>query len=293
MTDARTLTVALGGRWFGGYGSAPCPVCQSERRKDQNALTFSDGQTGLLAHCKKSECEFADILAASGITLGPWHHPASKTSLRCRAEDQAARDKRARQAVTLWRKAQPITGSPAERYLRGRGITCPLGAALRFDPACWHGATRSRHPALLARVDGSGSFAVHRTYLNRDGSGKAVLEPAKAMLGPVSGGAVRLVEGYKDLAVAEGIETALSLACGLLRTPSTIWAALSTGGLRRLVLPPDPGRLTIAPDGDDTGAAAAKALAERADALGWRVLILQAPQGRDWNDILNMKGDAA
>jgi hypothetical protein len=40
MTDARTLTMALGGRWWRGYGSAPCPVCQPERRKDQDALTL-------------------------------------------------------------------------------------------------------------------------------------------------------------------------------------------------------------------------------------------------------------
>ncbi len=39
MTDARALTQALGGRWHGHYGAAPCPVCQPERRKGQNALT--------------------------------------------------------------------------------------------------------------------------------------------------------------------------------------------------------------------------------------------------------------
>ena len=27
MTDARELTLALGGRFHGRYGTAPCPVC--------------------------------------------------------------------------------------------------------------------------------------------------------------------------------------------------------------------------------------------------------------------------
>ncbi len=43
MTDAQSLTMALGGRWYGRYGIAPCPVCQPERRKGQNALNLADG----------------------------------------------------------------------------------------------------------------------------------------------------------------------------------------------------------------------------------------------------------
>jgi len=60
-----------------------------------------------------------------------------------------------------------------------------------------------------------------------------------------------------------------------------------------LRLPPEAGRLTIAPDGDPAGRAAAQALAERAHATGWAVSLLPAPEGRDWNDILNLKGARA
>lgn len=293
MTDARTLTAALGGRWHGRYGAAPCPMCQPERRKGQDALTLSDGRTGLLAHCKKSACDFRAILGAAGVAPGDWQAPDPALLAQRRANEQAERDKRARQAAALWREAVPICATVAESYLRGRAIACPLPDSLRFHPACWHGATAKRYPTLVALVEGGDGFAVHRTYLHPDGSGKAAIEPGKAMLGAVAGGAVRLTEGPDGLAVAEGIETALSLACGLLRAPATIWAALSTSGLRGLTLPPEPGRLTIAPDGDNAGRAASHALAERADALGWQVSILPAPDGRDWNDILAMKGDAA
>lgn len=293
MTDARTLTAALGGRWHGRYGAAPCPVCQPEQRRGQDALTLSDGRAGLLAHCKKSACAFPAILAAAGVAPGDWQAPDPASLAQRRAEEQADREKRARQAAALWREAVPICGTIAETYLRGRAIACPLPDTLRFHPACWHGATATRHPALVALVEGGEGFAVHRTYLRADGSGKAGIDPAKAMLGAVAGGAVRLAKRPGALAVAEGIETALSLACGLLRAPATIWAALSTSGLRGLTLPQEPAQLTIAPDGDDAGRSAAHALAERADALGWRVSILPAPEGRDWNDILAKKGDAA
>ena len=48
MINAQNLSRQLGGHWYGRYGTAPCPVCQTERRNDQNALTLSDGESRLL-----------------------------------------------------------------------------------------------------------------------------------------------------------------------------------------------------------------------------------------------------
>jgi hypothetical protein len=293
MADARELTMTLGGRWFRRYGAAPCPICQPERRKGQNALTLADGREGLVLHCKKSACGFAAILAAAGVTPGAYCAPDPAVIAQRQAAERAEAEKRARQAMQVWREAQRIEGSPAEAYLRARRITGPLPLTLRFHPECWHGPTAKRLPALVALVDGADLPAIHRTYLRDDGSGKAAVDPAKAMLGAVAGGAVRLCEAQGPLVVAEGIETALSLSCGLLRSPATIWAALSASGIRGLRLPDVPGRLTIASDGDTAGREAAHALAERAHPLGWTVSFLPAPEGRDWNDILCMKGGAA
>jgi hypothetical protein len=85
---------------------------------------------------------------------------------------------------------------------------------------------------------------------------------------------------------ADGIETALSLACGLLDGPSSIWAALSTSGMTGLHLPDIPSRLIIAPDGDRAGHMAALTLADRAARDGWQVSILTPPRGGDFNDLL-------
>jgi hypothetical protein len=146
---------------------------------------------------------------------------------------------------------------------------------------------------MLALVERSDSFAIHRTWLNADGTGKAMAQPTKAMLGAVAGGAVRLSEGSTSLVVAEGIETALSLLCGLLPEPATILAALSTSGLRSLRLPTQPGRLTVACDGDGAGRDAAIRLAERAHALGWQVTTIDPGDGADFNDVLMSRKDAA
>lgn len=290
--DAQSLALMLGGRWYGRYGVAPCPVCQPERRKGQDALTLTDGNGKLLAHCKRLGCAFSDIITAAGLSPGAFARPDPFAIAQREAERRAEAVKRANQATWLWHEAQPIGGTVAEAYLRGRGISCALPPTLRFHPSCWHGATARRLPALVALVEGGGDFAVHRTYLRPDGSGKADIDPAKAMLGATAGGAVRLAEAKGPLVVAEGIETALSLASGLLRGPATVWAALSTSGLRGLILPSTQARLTIAPDGDEPGRNAATALAERAQALGWSVSLLTAPDGHDWNDVLRGKAVA-
>lgn len=294
MSDARDLTQALGGRWYRRYGAAPCPVCQSQRHKRQNALTLADGRNGrLVLDCKKSGCAFPDILAAAGVGPGDYTPPDAATVAQREADQRAEANKRAAQALQVWQDAQPIAGTVAETYLRGRAIACPLPDTLRFHPACWHGPTAKRYPALVALVEGGDGMAVHRTYLRADGTGKTDIDPAKLMLGATAGGAVRLCDGPGLLLLAEGIETALSLASGLLPAPTTVWAALSTSGIRALRLPNPPGRLTIAPDGDMAGREAANALAARAHALGWKVALFPAPEGRDWNDILTMKGETA
>lgn len=293
MIDARTLTLALRGKWHGRYGLACCPA-HGDRRP---SLTLADAPNGRLLLSCKAGCSFMDVLSVLRdrglVDRGDRPQPPSAAEIaRRKAEDEAAAEKRERQALACWREAGPIHGTIAETYLRGRGITCPLPDTLRFHPECWH-ASAQRLPAMVARVDGLPRPGVHRTYLRADGSGKAEVDPPKAMLGAAMGGAVRLSEADGPLVVAEGIETALSLASGLLRGPATVWAALSAPGVVGLRLPAGSrGRLTIAPDGDQAGREAAQKLAERAYALGWAVSLLPAPQGRDWNDILTMKEGA-
>ncbi len=290
MTDAQRLTHALGGHWRGHSGNAPCPVCQPERRPDQVGLSLSGHGGRLLLHCHKSDCAFADIVRAAGLPpLGPCDYP--KTNHRDDAGAFLKAGKREAQAKVIWAEAQPVHGTLAETYLRGRGITCALPDTLRFHPHGWH-QTGHHLPMLVAQVDGAARFAVHRTYLDPMGD-KAKVDPPKAMLGTCAGGAVRLSQAEGPLVVCEGIETGLSLLCGLLRGPATVLAALSTSGLRGLNLPPNPGRLTIASDGDAPGREAAQSLAFKAKALGWHVSLLPAPDGRDWNDIVALKRGAA
>lgn len=288
MTEAERITRALNGRWYGYYGVAYCPAHDNKRTP---ALSIANSKTGrLMAYCHAG-CTFLSILNAMNGLFSVGANPSLPSSGKLNftynhALHLAAAMKREGQALRIWDEAQPILSTIAETYLRSRGITCELPKTLRFHPECWHGPSAKPLPAMVAMVEGGERAAVHRTYLQPDGSGKSFIKPDKMMLGATCGAAVRLSDGPAKLVLAEGIETALSLSCGLLRRPATVWAALSCSGMRNLRLPEQPGRLTIAADGDEPGSAAAKTLAKRAKGLGWQVSLMPAPNGRDWNDVL-------
>ncbi len=287
MTDARTLTRTFGGMWRGHYGTAPCPICQPERRRDQCALSLRDADGRLLAHCFKSGCAFEDITRAAGLPRDAVR-PDPVAAIEADAQRAAYAAEKLSQARRLWAQAEPIAGTVAEAYLRARGITAELPECLRFLPSAPHAPSGTQPCAMVANVEPTGGL--HRTFLTPDA--RKIERSAKMMLGSCAGGAARLSESNWPLVVCEGIETGLSLMSGLLPGSPSVWAALSTSGMKALELPTDAGRLTIAADGEAAGHAAAHALASRAHALGWEVRLLPAPDGSDWNDVL-MQGARA
>jgi len=191
------------------------------------------------------------------------------------------------QALRLWSDAQPIQGSPAERYLARRGLALPDGAALRYLPDAYHPSGARAGCMLALAVDAAGKGrAIHRTYLQPGGMGKAALDPPRATLGPVGGAVVRLCElrGATRLLIGEGIET--SLSAGLLAGVPA-WAAVSAGNMGRVPLPDAVAEVIVASDHDAPGQRAAWGAAHAFMALGRRVsVICPDTTGEDFNDIV-------
>ncbi len=208
-----------------------------------------------------------------------------------RAEaERHAQDEREDRAHTeyarqMWRKAVPAPGTLVEVYLRSRGITIPVPPSLRYLAAAKYQPSGLILPAMVAAIqDRDGRItAIHRTYLRHDGRGKAGVAQPKMMLGPAGGGAVRLGLAGRELAICEGIESALSFQQA---TGITTWAALSVPGVCSLVLPKEISAVVLGPDGDDPGDGAAVEAARRFVREGRKVRIARPPRGMDWNDVL-------
>ena len=193
--------------------------------------------------------------------------------------------------AAIWRETFPAAGTLVEIYLRSRHCWIEAPAPpIRFHPALWHRESGRRWPAMVGLVEHAlyGPAAAHATFLMPDGRGKAPISPPRKSFGPISGAAVRLApcRGGDWLVVGEGIETAL--AC-MIATGLSAWAALSAGGIARLVLPPEARTVVIAADNDVSGIGErdARKAAARWLAEGRRVRIAMPPEpGTDFADVL-------
>jgi len=281
--SAATIAKALGGRKAGIAWIARCPAHDDR----DPSLSIADGDHGkVLVRCHAG-CEQHRVIAAlraHGIWLVEGR--GGTASLQPRAARELNIDaERTKVALRLWGATSRASGTLVESYLRHRNIVIPPPSTLRFHVAIKH-PSGPRLPAIVALVTNGADgrpVAVHRTFLAPDGSGKAPVEPAKMMLGPCRGGAVRLADSTDVLMVGEGIETCLA-AMQAIGHPT--WAALSTSGMRSLVLPREVRDVIVLADGDAGGEAAAMDCGLRWKQEGRRVRIARPPQGMDFNDML-------
>ena len=190
-----------------------------------------------------------------------------------------------------------LTETPAATYLAGRGLGHAVGAsALRYHPACYHrlaDGTTVQPSALLAAVtDRDGRITgVARTWLARDGHGKADLPEPRRSLGCLLGAGVRFAGSVPDTLVAgEGLETVLSVRRVMPAIPAV--AGLSANHLAALLLPPGLRRLYVARDADAEGRRAYRTLRDRAEAAGVPEVWELEPTGEDFNADLTELGPA-
>jgi hypothetical protein len=272
------LARALGLRRSGNRYVGTCPACSY---KDAFHVCDSDRRPLVFCHA----CQDTDAVIATLQRRGLWQQ-SSPASASIGSAPAPALTRAGLRARELWIKARPARGSLVEAYLRSRGIAVPIPATLRYLPQTKHSPSGMVVPAMIAAVTvwpERKPAAVHRTFLAADGHGKAAVDTPRMTLGPCLHGAVRLAEAADQLMVGEGIETCLAAmqASGL-----PAWAALSTSGMRRLLLPPHVKEVIILADADAPGEAAAKGAAMRLISEGRRVRIARPPRGKDFNDLL-------
>lgn len=223
-------------------------------------------------------------------------------------EEAATRERKAKRARFLWIGAQPIAGTPASRYLRGRGLV-PGKSGLfprsyRFAPEAFHGELKEKLPALvMCIVTAEGQqIGTHRVFLAQDDAGrwgKLRRATAKMVLGNFWGGFIPVNKGKSDksmrdmpegepIYVCEGPEDAVAIR--MIKPEARIICSVSLPNIGAIVLPRQARELVIVADRDDkpTARDALEVAIARQQARGVNVSIVMPPaevNGRKVKDI--------
>jgi len=267
-----------------------CPECAERHRTRSKTLGVSVDEG--VWHCFRCGWKGRLVAAPNVVHFDTAKHTREKVKETRRAGD------RIREILS---ECRPLSESRiGQDYLRYRlQHELPTWPRLGYHPGLPYFATEDggrrvgAFPAIIATVrDVTGRLVtLHRTYLAKDGDGKAhVSSPKKLMrppTGTVTGCAVRLYPATNEvLHIAEGAETALAVYVAI-REP--VWSCISAHGLATVELPPEIRAVTIWADFDRSGAGQDAALAcrKRLEREGRRVAVhFPKKLGQDWLDVL-------
>ena len=205
----------------------------------------------------------------------------------------------------MWNKAGPLTANGqadvACKYLVYRGLVkilddLPNDLRTRYLEY-WDVKTGEDKPsllgtyaALLAVVRDAAGYPcmIHRTYLADGGERKAYVNSPRKLTARIRdprGAAIKLYRPTEELAIAEGIETALSVR---VATGLPVWAAVSTGLMVSVAVPESVKRVLVMADNDENGAgeSAATKLVARLLKEGKDARLVMPDKFGDWNDVL-------
>jgi DNA primase len=230
--------------------------------------------------------------ACNMITSGDLPVVPEAEKAKAAEEDAAERAAAIDLAHGVWEDSRAADGTPAETYLRSRGITI-LPKRFRFVlTPTWYdmktGECGKCVPALVCLItDVADDFlGVQRIFLRDGGRAKANMKNPKLSLGRPAGGAIRIGPPREHVTMVEGPEDGASVAQELGRDQS-VWVACGTSMMPRMVFPPEVRKLTIGGDNNKAGRAAAQAakVAQQQRGLEVRAVYPDDAFG-DWNDQL-------
>lgn len=291
--DPRAAARALGGEARGN--SVLCPGPGHSRADRSLSVTFGTGPEGFVVFSHAGDDPLAcrdHVKAVLGFSGEPVQVARPERPEPTNAERTAY-------ALTFWEQAGPIEGTPAEAYLRRRGVWGVLpseasGDALRWHPHCpfgkdqWSGAV----VALVRDIRTNEPRAIHRTAIDPHGQKrKALGDNGRMALGPIKGGAIKLTpdaEVELSVGIGEGLESTLSLRRlgGFDRL--AVWSVLTAGGIRAFPALAGLESVWVATDHDEsrTGQTATDQLAERLTPHGIEIhSIVPTTAGADLNDL--------
>lgn len=212
--------------------------------------------------------------------------------------DDAERSER---AITIWKETVPLTGTPADTYLRRRGVPYD-GPALRWHPSCpfGKGVRVGCMIGLVTNIHTNEPQAIHRTAMDPQGRKLSELgSNGRLTYGPIGGGAIMLTP-HADvstvIAIGEGIETTLSIRNLVDLEAMPVWSLMAANQLAAFPALTGLECLWIGVDNDEsgTGQRAADEATRRWAGAGCEVFRVKPKRvGADLNDLEAAHGKAA
>ena len=256
-----------------------CPSCGRGGRDKTAGLTIKQDGTGVV-HCFR--CSYA---ASRRQGCRPTNR-AQITMAHQKSQPQKF-EHLSDWGRNLWNSTQNLSGV-ALQYLAARHCTVPPpDTHLKWHPSLKHpcGHVGPALVALVTHVHTREYLSLHRTWITP--TAKADVEAPRMPLKNHSlrDGVIRL---YPDdwvtnwLGIAEGIETALSLAWAY----QPVWATIDAGHLAKFPVLAGVGDVVIAQDQDPAGIAASTECANRWADAGRRVLVTNQ-KANDLNDVVS------
>ena len=258
--------------------------CPFHGEKSPSFTIFASGKRFYCFGCGASGDVLDFVRRAHGVSLrraADMLSGGSMPSVEVTMLSSDGKPDRVEEAQAIWRSAQPITGTPAETYLRFRGLHLPLPASLRFTHLRYgrHGPKRPVLVAAIASADNK-LIGIQRTYLNSNGTGKADISKPKLSLGRVVGGAIRLAPCAKSMFVCEGLEDGLTLQQEL---GQATWVAAGASMLPAMQFPMEVSAIAIGGDNDEAGRMSADKACEAFTGIGIAARVFFPGLGKDFN----------
>ncbi len=255
-----------------------CPGC-GRGPKDRTCGVTLDERGGV-AHCHR--CKYVENRFDDEVRLRPGRQIARPPRIE---KHEVLSDYWQR----VWNDCRPLSGD-GRAYLEARCcVIPPADGDLRYHPSLKHTPSGTAGPALVALVTDfvtGQPISMHRTWIRADGS-KADLDPPRMLIPDhrKAGGVVRLWPDEavtRGLGIAEGIESALSLAHAF----SPVWACIDAGNMAALPVVAGIDSLLIGADNDTAGIAAARSCSANWMAQGREVsVVLPDRHKTDLNDL--------
>jgi hypothetical protein len=165
----------IAGRWVrlrkhGRKMIGPCPLCSDDRQSNTSTRFECDGEGWVCAVCpdggdviklvmKVEGRSFPDAVAWLGGTREidaeeEARRERERAALRAKRDREAGdfRERERRNVFEIWKRGQDAAGTPAEEYLKLRGVALPPGCKLRFLDNVPYYAGGAKDAAVIARA---------------------------------------------------------------------------------------------------------------------------------------------